>query len=520
MSSKCCDQDTSFVPRLRHPSFHANLSHTRWGLDEVIHKASYVRSRSAYLFTSILAASALFLPNTGALSTRLNNHVKSLARQVILHGYKSVEIVLAYMVNIPWMLPGKNWAMDDETCLYLSTAMTIALDLSLNKIVTPSPTMRPPGAMDRIAHSDCIEAQRALTLDGHDSVDVSSEFARRVLRARERTWLALFTLDRGVCLARGRPWTVPIGPLIHTCDAWHVSDVAAQHDGSLVASTVLRRNFGELVTSIRTICDNNQLTFGDGSTMVKIMKERIEGFFTQWYGTWSFQIRETDGSVPPYVSILVSHGKLSAYARVINHPTASPEVKQFFRTAGLASALNVMWTAVQSEHRLKSMPNNSVIMVAFAACFVLGLSTIRRGEHIYIAPNARQSIEETADVLERLGSHPPHRRGASALFGKHIKRILRQHTSSGQPSQAPMPDHPSTIGNAATTNHGYVATPYMLQSTLGSTQNDFPGFDSMTDEQLIRAIENARDGADAFNMGLQPDDNLFMDWLEWPNMAW
>ena len=479
-----------------------------------------MRSRSSFLFTSILAASALFLPDTGALSRRLNNHCKLLVQRITGGGYRSLEIVLAFMANVPWMQPGRNWAMDDQTCFYLSTAMTIAIDLSLNKIVIPSSTMRPPGTMDRVAQADCIEAQRALNLDGHTDIDPASTLGRRLLRARERTWLALFTLDRGVCLARGRPWTVPIVPLIDTCDAWHVSDIADKEDGSMIASCVLRRDFGGLVSNIRTTCDNNQFSISDSANIVKYMREKVEGFFTNWYNTWSYQIRRSDGGIPPYVEILVSHGKLSAYCNVINHPTASMEMKQFFRAAGLTAALNVIRVAVQNEPRLQSMPNNSVIMVSFAACFILGLSTTRRGDQIYVAANAKKSIQEAANVLERIGSSPPHRKGASALFGKHIKRIMKQHTASIETNTTAERENLSYARSQVVHSaNGMAAAPYALQSITDEPQQNFPGFDSMTDDQLLDAIQNAKDDIDTFNAGLRPEDGLFMDWLDWPNLT-
>lgn len=176
--------------------FHERLAHTRWGLDPTLHTAAFVRSRSAFLFTSILAAAALFLPKAEALSKRLSNHRTELARKVLANRNRSVEIVLAFMVNVPWMKPARHWA-DDETCAYLSMALTIALDLQLNKIVVPSPTIRPPGFLDKIAKAECIDAAKALQLDGFPNVDPASAWGRRLLRLRERIWLALFVLDRG-----------------------------------------------------------------------------------------------------------------------------------------------------------------------------------------------------------------------------------------------------------------------------------------------------------------------------------
>jgi hypothetical protein len=156
--------------------------------------------RSAFLFTSILAASALFLPSTAALSKRLSVHRKNLAHRIMVNRNRSPEIVLAFLVSIPWMSPGKHWA-DDEACTYLAMALTIAMDISLNKLIIPSPGVQQNGNMGNIAKSECISARKALSLDGFDDVDPSSTWGQRLLRRRERIWLALFTLDRGSVLS-------------------------------------------------------------------------------------------------------------------------------------------------------------------------------------------------------------------------------------------------------------------------------------------------------------------------------
>jgi hypothetical protein len=178
-------------------SFYQNLSHTRWGLDPVIHTSTFVRSRSAFLFTSILAASALFLPSTAALSKRLAVHCRNLAHRVMVNRNRSPEIVLAFMVNIPWMSPGKHWS-DDETCTYLAMALKIAMDLSFNKLIIPPPSLPENGVLESIPRSECISARKALSLDGFEDVEPASGWGQRLLRSRERIWLALFVLDRGL----------------------------------------------------------------------------------------------------------------------------------------------------------------------------------------------------------------------------------------------------------------------------------------------------------------------------------
>lgn len=117
--------------------------------------------------------------------------------------YRSVEIVLAFMVNVPWMFPGKH-STDDETCWYVSMATTMALDLSLHKILVPVASLREghghrngPIGSGGIARADCIDPKVALSLDGFGDVEPTSEFGLRLLRRRERCWIALFVLERG-----------------------------------------------------------------------------------------------------------------------------------------------------------------------------------------------------------------------------------------------------------------------------------------------------------------------------------
>ena len=481
--------------------FYEHLSHTRWGLDPLLHTAGFVRSRSAFLFTSVLAAAAAFHPNTASLAKRLSAHRDRLAQRVLTKGYRSIEIVLAFMVNIPWMSPAKRWA-EDETCTYLSMALTLALDLQLNKIVVPSSTIRPNGFFDRVAKSDCIDASRALQLDGFPQQDPSSASGKRLLRTRERVYLALFTLDRGVCLARGRPYAVPTGPLIDSCDTWHVSDIADRWDGSIISTSVLRRDLVGLINSLRQACDNSQLSFISNSP-VKHLKDKMDRFFDQWHTVWEYQIAQGDGRIPPYVAILVSHTKLSTYCSVINHPTATSDVKQFFRAAGLQSALDVMRAAVDGEARLKSMPNNTVIMVSFAACFALGLSTItEEGNRKNLSPQLRLLVEQTAQVLERIGSTPEHRNGSSALFGRHIRRILR--TSFPEQLAGTVTDAPQAHVSPSTTQ--------LMPPPSGPAIQEPYTFD-MTDDQIIDAINNASQSQELFQL----DENMFLDWLEWPS---
>ncbi len=169
-----------------------------------------------------------------------------------------------------------------------------------------------------------------------------------------------------------------------------------------------------------------------------------------------------DRRLPPYVEILVSHTRLSTYGGVINHPTAPIEVRRFFRTAGLSSALNVMRAAIQGESLLRSMPNNTTIMICFAACFALTLSAYTTDSSA-LAPSIRKLIVEAAGVLERLGTITKHRNGLSVLYGKYLRQIVRKAVTTRKASGRDL------AGSVAAANNSSSGTPMYATTSAAAT---------------------------------------------------
>ncbi|KAI1420017.1 hypothetical protein F5Y12DRAFT_165425 [Xylaria sp. FL1777] len=506
--------------------FYDNLAHTRWGIDPVLHTVDFVQRRSAFLFTSIAAASALFSPSLEALHKRLSRHRQKLADLVMTKRFKSVEIVLAFMVNIPWIPAGEHWA-DDETSTYMSMALSIAVDLYLNKIILPS-SPDAPFSRDNIPLSDQISSRRALNVDGFTEVDPESELGRRLLRRRERTWLSLFVLERGVCLARGRSYMLPMSQLIENCDQWHLCELADRWDGSIVSVTVLRRDLAKLITTLRGICDSYVKGVSE-ATVVDDLKNEITIFFDRWYHTWPFQLGDREQfALPPYVEILASHTRLSMYSSIINHSTAPIGARHFFRAAGLSSALNVLRVAVQGEGQLRSMPNNTAIMISFAACFALRVSTVADDRGSSLAPSIRALIAETIDVLDRIGSTPVQRKGLSCLFAGQLRQILKLALRSAETARVPLAESNGIVDtspvytNPTTTNTAHIATSQVatqLQMPTGDMPSDYLLFSTMSNDQLNEAINNTDVGLDALWEDFQFQQPSDLDWMDWSTFA-
>ena len=227
--------------------------------------------------------------------------------------------------------------------------------------------------------------------------------------------------------------------------------------------------------------------------------------------------------LPPYVEILASHTRLSTYSTVINLPTAPVEVSRFFRAAGLSASLNVMRAAVQGESQLKSMPNNTVIMISFSACFALYLGTMAAGNNSSLASSIRVLIEESADVLERIGATPIHRTATSTLYGRHLREIVRNSARlsdvrtlrsnlASQPETLPHPQH-TFIGQQQQHN----AVPPNDPTDMISS--DHLQFSAMSDYQIVEAINNAGGELETYLPNFQIDDTAGLDWLDWFNFS-
>jgi hypothetical protein len=135
-------------------------------------------------------------------------------------------------------------------------------------------------------------------------------------------------------------------------------------------------------------------------------------------------LEEGGNAIPPYANILVTHTRLSTYGSVINHRAAPAEVKGLFRNDGMQAAVEVMRTAVRAETGLTAMPNNTAIMVAYAACVALSLSKAITERDPAFAVGIWNMVEETAGVLERIAQVTPQRRGFSWMYGQCLRKIL------------------------------------------------------------------------------------------------
>jgi hypothetical protein len=182
------------------------------------------------------------------------------------------------------------------------------------------------------------------------------------------------------------------------------------------------------------------------------------------------------------------------------------------------------------------MPNNTVIMISFAACSALSLSVTPGDSRSSLAPSVRNLIEETAGVLERVGATPSHRNGSSVLYGRFLRELIRRAPafplSASQPQSQfqsnSQRDNPSSINlpeptippasSCLDTHRLPIQVPQPPTSLPPEDLWSEPiQFSAMSDNQIVDAVNRAGTAFGASIPDVPLDDMLNWDWLDFAN---
>lgn len=169
------------------------------------------------------------------------------------------------------------------------------------------------------------------------------------------------------------------------------------------------------------------------------------------------------------------------------------------------------------------MPNNTVIMISFAACSALSLSVMPEDSRSSLAPSVRNLIEETAGVLERIGATPSHRNGASVLYGRFLRELVRRGpiNSATQSHNEPRMVPSGTTLPPPTTLEGYAHIPPATQPPFSAPLfwSEPLQFSAMSDDQIIDAVNRAGGAFGTSFPDVPLDDMLSWEWLDLGNTA-
>jgi len=136
----------------------------------------------------------------------------------------------------------------------------------------------------------------------------------------------------------------------------------------------------------------------------------------------------------------------------------------------------------------------------------------------------RNLIEETADILERVGSNPPHRNGASILYGKYLRELVRQTPILPKPERTPLnalpppppyaavpnPSMPFAPGDHPQSQPQYQPVPFWPEPLQ---------FSAMSDNEIIETVlrAGAGNGFDTNVPEIPFDDTSGLVWSDWMN---
>ncbi|KAF7318088.1 hypothetical protein HMN09_00316700 [Mycena chlorophos] len=148
-------------------------------LDPVLHTPASTFARCPFLFTVICAISSRYYAEKSEIYPIAMHFAKHSAATALIDGWKSVELVQAYILMSIYAVPARRWE-EDRSWLYTGLAIRLATDLNLHQVPT---------------------GKAALQNKGNERLE-------REQLNRTRVWMICFNLDRSTATQFGKPATI------------------------------------------------------------------------------------------------------------------------------------------------------------------------------------------------------------------------------------------------------------------------------------------------------------------------
>ncbi|TDL24905.1 hypothetical protein BD410DRAFT_744627 [Rickenella mellea] len=388
-----------------HINPHCNL------LDRNFHTPSLVCSRSPFLLTTICAISSKFYEARSELHPRLTNMAKKLAFSVPEQGYKSIEIVQAYLLLTLWGCGPVERYEQDKTWLLLGMAIRMGTDLNLH---------------------------RKSTTSGGDTPEARAR--NKEIRNRERTWLLCFVLDRSASAQMGKPHSIKEDSIIRNASTWWEQPYAIPTDVGISAYSELQRIISrslELLYSGTTTPSGLQTGF-DYYLVIKTIEAQLLAWKHEWEG-------KATTSMEDYPS-LIGHFYLHYAMLVINSfglqnalDRAPIDISHFFaRCHSSATACAIL---VRDElgprGYLRYSPDSHFVQCSYAVLSLLKLVRPEFQAFIGNEQNTFNLVKDVADLLERIAVGPLH---TPALYSTFLRALISARTDESTRPSSPRPE--------------------------------------------------------------------------------
>ncbi|KAH9952175.1 hypothetical protein B0H21DRAFT_17239 [Amylocystis lapponica] len=375
-------------------------------LDPDFHTPSLVCSRSPFLLTTICSIASRFYPQRAELHPRLSELSKKLAFSAPARGYKSVEIVQAYLLNTLWGCGPVERFEQDRTWLLLGMGIRMATDLNLHRRT---------------------EVANANTEEGHAR--------EQEVHNRERTWIMCFCLDRSFSAQMGKPYSIKEDYVIRNVSRWCRAPCALPMDLLLAAYSEFQR---VLTRSLDLLYSNTSSPSGlqadcDYLLITNTMETQLLG----WQENWLHALRSMHDDVP---EIIRRYGEINGRfcyhygILVINSfglqdalQRSAVDIGHFFTRCHSAAVKCA--TIIRDEFGprgyLKYAPDSHFVRGSYA---VLSLLKLLRPEFKAFLDHEQKSIDlvkGVADIFESVAEAPLH---TPALYSHFLRALLSAKT--------------------------------------------------------------------------------------------
>ncbi|CAK45447.1 hypothetical protein AnigIFM59636_002595 [Aspergillus niger] len=368
-------------------------------LDPILHTVDYVRSRSALLFTWILAITAQFDHQSASCAKRLRLHGEMLSRHVHTSGYKSVEIVQGYYISLLSATPASALS-EERSWLYTSYAVAVATELGLDQ-ANPS----------NILPSDSVMSQRQA-------------------RNSERTWLRILLWERATSAAYGRATAFPESPLTRNIDKWWHHPLADSTDKDTCAFILLRRYLAGLH---RTLHHQASLSHDNPHWVRNLVDSTLDPWRITWLpGCTTRAITPSPNISTAFLTYVYLHNRLWTLSFALHTQTIHSHALQEDCFMAAVQCCTLAVHDLQSiGEPLYCLLSPTWAMIAYAATLALRLFPALCGTHPGDETELLALLGQVALQLEKAGSTPSHRTGIAAVLGRHLLSILRARVGTG-----------------------------------------------------------------------------------------
>ncbi|TFY65849.1 hypothetical protein EVG20_g5247 [Dentipellis fragilis] len=377
--------------------------------DPALHSVAYVRSKSPFLFTTLIMAGCKFFKPVAYKACQKLAH--EFAVRAFAEGWKSVEVVQAFACLTYWKEPD-----DTRTWTYIGYACRMAVELCLNRYV-PSPP---------INETDLQLHER---------------------RNRERTYLVLFVHDRSLSMQTGRQWMLPEDDLVRHSTTWHEEGSSPiRPEDVIVAAFVQLRRLAAEPTDVFYL-HKGVAGAAHNDVNQEVLLRNCNGKLTQWMETWQHEMRRANGELFhfAFLSFFRLHVRLFLNSFGIQ-ASMSPQS----RTSPSLQALSACYTSalenlsiVAKEFASMSMlrygQDSITVATAYSAVFLLKLlrsSNTLAELHEGATNEIHSIISKTADAYEEASSVSLVSSSAAAYHARFLRGLVAQDIFKARQNQS------------------------------------------------------------------------------------